>query len=74
VKKEIGGQRPWFVRTMILTRLELNFQQSGVGLRDDELSKASGVSDAVFCHKAGFLFVAKNKEGVLEAVRKTLGE
>ncbi len=44
------------------------------GLRDDELSKASGVSDAVFCHKAGFLFVAKNKEGVLEAVRKTLGE
>ncbi len=42
------------------------------GLRDGELAKASGVSDAVFCHKAGFLFVAGSMEGVLEATRKAL--
>ncbi|MCB9818665.1 MYG1 family protein [Candidatus Nomurabacteria bacterium] len=43
------------------------------GLRDEELAKVSDVSDAVFCHKAGFLFVARSKEGALEAARKAIG-
>lgn len=50
----------------------VRFPKEWGGLRDDELAKVSGISDSVFCHKAGFLFVAKSKEGVLEAVRKVL--
>jgi len=50
----------------------IQFPDAWRGLRDEALSQASGVVDAVFCHKAGFLFVANSKEGVLEAVQKTL--
>lgn len=48
------------------------FLESWAGLRDEELADVSGIKDAVFCHKAQFLFVANSKEGVLEAVKKTL--
>jgi len=40
-----------------------DFPSSWAGLRDEELQKATGVPDAVFCHKALFLVVAKTKEG-----------
>ncbi len=43
------------------------FPESWRGLRDQELAAASGVPDAVFCHKSGFLFVARGKEGALKA-------
>lgn len=33
------------------------------GLRDEELSKITGVGDAVFCHKGLFLAVAKSLDG-----------
>lgn len=36
------------------------------GLRDLELQKVSGVSDAVFCHRALFMGVAKSKEGAIK--------
>ncbi|PIR85887.1 metal-dependent hydrolase [Candidatus Kaiserbacteria bacterium CG10_big_fil_rev_8_21_14_0_10_44_10] len=52
----------------------VRFPSEWGGLRDKELAKVSGISDAVFCHKAGFLFVAGSKDGVLEAVKKVLGE
>lgn len=42
------------------------------GLRDPELAAASGIVDAVFCHKARFLFVAKSREGAIEAANKAL--
>ena len=35
------------------------------GLRAEELSKVSGVADAVFCHRARFMAVAKTREGAL---------
>lgn len=35
------------------------------GKRDEELQNLSGVPDAVFCHNALFLAVAKSKEGAL---------
>ncbi len=35
------------------------------GLRDEELAKASGVSDAVFCHRGLFMAVAKTRAGAL---------
>ena len=36
--------------------------------RGSELSAVSGVDDAVFCHKGGFIFVAGSKDGVMQAV------
>src|SRR3989344_3377155 len=51
-----------------------DFQKSWAGLRDEELQKVSGVSDAIFCHRALFLAVAKSKEGAIALARKALGE
>lgn len=48
------------------------FPDSWRGLRDQELADVSGIPDAIFCHKTGYLFVARSKEGVLVAVQKTL--
>lgn len=50
----------------------VRFPEEWGGLRDAELATASGIPDAVFCHRAGFIFVAKSKEGVLAAVQKAL--
>ncbi len=61
VRKESGS---------FATRVQ--FPEAWRGLRDSELAVASGIADAVFCHKAGFLFVAKSKEGVMEATKKAL--
>src|SRR5690606_16302109 len=53
--------------------LRIRFPKEWGGLRREELAKVSGIPDAVFCHLAGFLFVAKSKEGALAAVRQALG-
>jgi len=45
------------------------FPLAWAGLRDGALQVASGIADALFCHKAQFLFVAKSKESALEAAR-----
>ncbi len=50
----------------------IQFPQAWAGLRDAGLAAVSGVPDAVFCHKTPFVFVAKSKEGALEAVSKIL--
>lgn len=42
------------------------------GLRDEELQKITGVKDAVFCHRALFMAVAKSKEGAVELAKKAL--
>ncbi|MBY0376591.1 MYG1 family protein [Patescibacteria group bacterium] len=43
-----------------------NFPMAWAGLYDAELQKASGVEDAIFCHRALFLAVAKSKEGAIK--------
>lgn len=43
-----------------------NFPKPWAGLRDDELQNVSGVRDAVFCHRALFMAVAKSKEGAIK--------
>ena len=43
-----------------------DFPKSWAGLRDEELQKISGVSDAIFCHRGLFLAVAKTKEGAIK--------
>ncbi len=40
--------------------------KSWAGLRDEGLQKISGVEDAVFCHRALFLAVARSKEGAIK--------
>jgi uncharacterized UPF0160 family protein len=40
--------------------------ESWRGLTDQDLAKVTGVSDAVFCHNAGFIAVAKSKEGAIK--------
>lgn len=45
------------------------FPESWAGLRDEALAAVSGIPDALFCHKGRFLFVAKSREGAVQAAR-----
>lgn len=42
------------------------------GLRDKELSRATGVPDAVFCHRNRFMAVAQTKEGAIALAKLAL--
>jgi uncharacterized UPF0160 family protein len=53
-----------------INRKDLPFSWSG--LRDEEFQKVTGVSDAVFCHRALFLAVAKSKEGAIKLAQLAL--
>ena len=44
------------------------------GKKDEELQKITGVKEAFFCHRAGFMAMSRNKEGALELARKALEE
>ncbi|XP_077185097.1 MYG1 exonuclease [Paroedura picta] len=44
------------------------------GLRDEELSRVSGIPDCIFVHSSGFIGGNHTKEGVLEMARKTLAQ
>lgn len=46
--------------------------KSWAGLRDEELQKVSGVSDATFCHRKLFLAVARSKEGAMKLAQIAL--
>lgn len=49
-----------------------NLPQAWAGLRDEELQKVTGVSDAIFCHNGMFLAVAKSKEGAIKLAQLAL--
>lgn len=51
-----------------------DFPKSWGGLRDKELQKVTGVSDAMFCHRALFMAVAKSKEGAIKLAELTVLE
>ena len=51
-----------------------SFPKSWAGLRDEDLQKVTGVSDAVFCHRRLFLAVAKSKEGAIKLAELALSE
>lgn len=44
------------------------------GKRDNELENATGVGDAIFCHKGRFLAVAGGKEGAIALAKLALAE
>lgn len=50
----------------------IKFPDAWLGLRNAELAQVSGISDAIFCHKAGFNFIAGSKEGVMQAVESVV--
>jgi len=50
----------------------LDFPESWGGLRDEELAKTTGVSDAIFCHKGRFIAVARSKEGAIALAKLAL--
>lgn len=50
------------------------FPAAWAGLRDKELQKASGVIDALFCHRGLFMAVAKSKEGAIKLAELALLE
>lgn len=43
-----------------------NLPASWAGLKDEVLQKVTGVPDALFCHRALFMAVAKSKEGAIK--------
>lgn len=49
-----------------------DFPKSWAGLTGEELQKVSGVLDAVFCHRALFMAVAKSKEGAIKLAQLAL--
>lgn len=44
------------------------------GLRDEELSKATGCSDAAFCHMAGFIGGAWSRESAIKMAEASVKE
>ena len=50
------------------------FPESWRGLRDKELQDVSGIKDAIFCHRGGFVAIAKTKESAIEMANKALGK
>ncbi len=48
------------------------FPEAWAGLSGDALAAATGVSDAVFCHRGRWLCVARTREGALALARKAV--
>ena len=49
-----------------------DFPKAWAGLREEELQKISGVSDAIFCHRGIFMAIAKSKEGAIKLAQIAL--
>lgn len=66
----------WIVQSVPICRgsfeVKIKTPQEWRCLRNLELETASGIKDAVFCHKDGFLSVWKTKEAAFKAAEKIL--
>ena len=49
-----------------------NLPEAWGGLKDEEFVKVSEISDAVFCHRALFMAVAKSREGAVKLAEMAL--
>jgi uncharacterized UPF0160 family protein len=52
----------------------ISFPTEWRGLTDEALADKSGISTAVFCHRAGFFAVAKSRVGAEEMAHKVIGD
>jgi uncharacterized UPF0160 family protein len=50
------------------------FPAAWAGLSDGELESVSGIEGAVFCHKHGYMFIAKTKAAAIAAATRILEE
>ncbi|MBP6884242.1 MAG: MYG1 family protein [Candidatus Pacebacteria bacterium] len=70
------GDTKWNISTMRVSHSSFenrkSFPKAWAGLRDQELAKVSGVTDATFCHNACFLCVAKTKESAIALAKLAL--
>lgn len=68
----------WCVRTVPVKLGEFEYRKKlpakWAGLYAKDLAKVTGVPDAVFCHKARFIAVAKTKEGAIKLAELALKE
>lgn len=64
-----GGDR-WTAKVVPVEPMSFvarkNFPSEWAGKSDEDLQKITGVADAVFCHNALFIAVAKSKEGAVQ--------
>ncbi|MGN0940532.1 MAG: MYG1 family protein [Selenomonadaceae bacterium] len=51
---------------------EMKLPEAWAGLEGDALAKATGLSDAVFCHKGRFMAIFKSKESAVKAAHMAL--
>ena len=51
---------------------EMKLPEAWAGLEGDALAKATGLSDAVFCHKGRFMAIFKSKDSAIKAARMAL--
>jgi uncharacterized UPF0160 family protein len=66
----------WVVSTVSVTPgsfvRRLDLPEAWAGLEGEALAQASGVGDAVFCHRARFMAVARTREGALRMAEMAL--
>ncbi len=69
VIKPIYGNNTWYARGVPVMghkyKIRMELPESWAGKSDEELQKATGVSDATFCHKGRYLIFAKSKESAI---------
>ncbi len=69
-------EKQWFVEcvrdnpSIFVNRKDL--PESWAGLRDEECVCATGVPDAVFCHRNRFMAVTRSREGAIQLAQKAL--
>lgn len=51
---------------------KVKLPEAWAGLKDAELAAVTGVADAVFCHMARFIAVARSREGIMELARQAV--
>ena len=68
------GEEGWVAVAVQITEADyqtrVRFPEAWAGLRDEELAKASGFHDAVFCHKDRYMFIAGSKESAVAAAKQ----
>lgn len=47
-------------------------KEEWMGKSGEELQKVSGIPDAIFCHRVGFMAMVESKEGAMELAKKAL--
>ena len=76
VVKPKGGRNRWLVEALRDDPLSFDVRKSfplnWAGKNQEELSKLTGIEDALFCHRKRFVTVAKSQEGAIKLAELAL--